>query len=349
MSVCTGVGAGSSTTMCSERCRSRDQTETQEILKRMDAEVKIEAALHFDHFFLNHLQSVRADGAYYLNQKFLGKGGNGTTFLVTCTSGQNQGIQFALKVFHKISDDGRRNRFLHEIRHYRSLNHPALLKVYDEGTYVSGDREYPFAVVDYVPRNLEAMIGRGATQISRLEAIRYAYNVASAVNYLHTLDQPIVHRDIKPANILVDGHAAKLGDLGLAKVLMGEDNELSEEFNAYAAMPFFYRTPELVRIARGEKISLTPASDIFQLGLVLYRAITGFNPQKPPANGIADDIEMDVRPVVGAANTRLDALFRQVLHADPARRPNAGQLLQRLNQIHSDVCAADLAATGMMR
>lgn len=204
-------------------------------------------------------------------------------------------------------------------------------------------------MVDYVPQNLETMIGRGATQISRLEAIRYAYNVASAINYLHTLEQPIVHRDIKPANILVDGHAAKLGDLGLAKVLMGEDDELSEEFNAYAAMPFFYRTPELVKIARGEKISLTPASDIYQLGLVLYRAITGFNPQKPPAKGIADDIEMDVRPVVGAANTRLDTLFRQVLHTDPARRPNAGQLLQRLNQIHSDVCAADLAATGMMR
>ena len=105
-------------------------------MKRMDVETKVEAAPHFDHFFLNHLQSVRADGAYYLNQKFLGKGGNGTTFLVTCTSGPNQGIQFALKVFHKISDDRRRNRFLDEIRHYRSLNHPALLKVYDEGTYV---------------------------------------------------------------------------------------------------------------------------------------------------------------------------------------------------------------------
>jgi serine/threonine protein kinase len=173
--------------------------------------------------------------------------------------------------------------------------------------------------------------------------------VASAVSYLHTLEQPIVHRDIKPANILVDGHAAKLGDLGLAKVLMGEDDELSEEFNAYAAMPFFYRTPELVRIARGEKIALTAATDIYQLGLVLYRCITGFNPQRPPNNGITDPIEMDVRPVVGAANGRLDALFRQVFHDDPARRPNAAQLLQRLNLIHADVCAADLSATGVMR
>lgn len=43
-----------------------------------------------DAFFLNHLQSVQAESAWYVNQKFLGKGGNGTTFLVTCTSGLNQ-------------------------------------------------------------------------------------------------------------------------------------------------------------------------------------------------------------------------------------------------------------------
>lgn len=316
----------------------------------MNSTAAAEEAPHFDHFHLNHLQSVRAEGGnFYLNQKFLGKGGNGTTFLVTCTSGANQGIQFALKVFHKISDEKRRNRFLDEIRHYRSLNHPALLKVHDEGTYVSGDRQYPFAVIDYVPRNLESMIGRGAPQISRLEALRYVYNIASAVSYLHSLPQPVVHRDIKPANILVDGHSAKLGDLGLAKVLLGEHDEMTEEFNAYAAMPYFYRTPELVEIARGKKISLSPASDVYQLGLVLYRCITGFNPQKPPVNDIREEIELDVRPVVGAASERLDALFASIFQSDPTRRPNASHLLQRLNLIHTEVCAADLAATGVMR
>lgn len=47
-----------------------------------------------DHFFLDHLQSVQAETAWYYNQRFLGRGGNGTAFLVTCSSGPNIGTGF---------------------------------------------------------------------------------------------------------------------------------------------------------------------------------------------------------------------------------------------------------------
>src|SRR5450756_866794 len=184
-----------------------------------------EEARNFDSFFLQHLQSIKAENAWYMNQHFIGRGGNGTTFFVTCTSGQNCGVQFALKVFHKISDDKRRARFLDEVRHYKALSHPSIIKVYDEGSFrVSdgdSDREYPFAIVDFVPTNLESKLGRGVPKIARLEAVRHIFNVTSGVAYLHAQDKPIVHRDIKPANILVSGHDARLGDLGLAHVLMG--------------------------------------------------------------------------------------------------------------------------------
>ena len=304
----------------------------------------------YDSFFLGHLQSVRADsGEYYLNHKFVGKGGNGTAFLVTCTSGVNQGVQFALKVFHKISDQKRRERFLEEVKHYRNLNHPALLGIYDTGTFTSGKRDYPFAVVDYIPENLENLIGFGAPKITRLDALRYIYNVASGVAYLHNQEYPIVHRDIKPANILVHGHSASLGDLGLAKVLMADEGkDDADEVAAYAAMPFFHRTPELVAIAKGEKVELSPASDIYQLGLVLYRCLTGFNPQKRP-HSVTDAIELDVRKLTGAASQRLDVLLSSMLDTDPARRPTAKEVLQKLNQIHTDLCRADLEATGIMR
>jgi eukaryotic-like serine/threonine-protein kinase len=130
-----------------------------------------------------------------------------------------------------------------------------------------------------MPTNLEIKLGRGQPKITRLDAIRYIFNIASGVAYLHSQPQPIVHRDIKPANILVSEHGARLGDLGLARVLMSSDNdEDQEEVANYMAMPRFYRTPELVRIANNEKLALTVASDIYQLGLVLYRSVTRFNP-----------------------------------------------------------------------
>lgn len=304
----------------------------------------------FDSFHLSHLQSVKsAKGEYYLNQRFVGKGGNGTAFLVTCTSGEYQGMQFALKVFHKISDQKRRNRFLDEVGHYQNLKHPALLRIYDTGTYKSGDRKYPFAVVDYVSGNLESVVGIGTPRLTRLEAIRYVYNVASAVAYLHDQKHPIVHRDIKPANILVHGLSARLGDLGLAKVLMADGGkEEADEVAAYAAMPFFHRTPELVAIARGEQVDLSPASDIYQLGLVLYRSLTGFNPQKRP-QAVTDDIQLDIRKLAGVSGARLDALVAGMLNSAPSNRPTAKQVLQQLNIIHSEVCSADLEATGMMR
>ena len=47
-----------------------------------------------DHFFLKHLQSVKAKSEWYYNQRFLGRGGNGTAFLATCSSGPNIGMQF---------------------------------------------------------------------------------------------------------------------------------------------------------------------------------------------------------------------------------------------------------------
>jgi eukaryotic-like serine/threonine-protein kinase len=180
--------------------------------------------------FLDHLQSVQGTNAWYYNQRFLGRGGNGTAFLVTCSSGPNYGMQFVLKVFHKISDPIRREAFRDEIRHLGALSHPAITRIFDEGTFRTNTGvEYPFAVIEYVPLTARELLV--SKRIDRLQGIRIALNCLSALDRLHNAAPPLIHRDIKPENILISDIGAKLADFGLVKVL--DDFETAEEVDPF--------------------------------------------------------------------------------------------------------------------
>ena len=219
-----------------------------------------------DHFFLQHQQIVKGKTGAYRSQRFIGRGGNGTTFLATAIDGPYSGVQFALKVFHKVSNRQRRSAFLREVEYYKTLKHPSIVGFYDEGEYRVGDRVYPFVLIEYAPRSLQRVMVEQARRIERAAALRIVLSVTSALRYLHSL--PLIHRDIKPGNILISGETARLADFGLAKSLeeatADEPKAVKDEL-AYAAMPKFYRTPELIRRARGDSTALTPASDIYQL------------------------------------------------------------------------------------
>lgn len=299
-----------------------------------------------EYFFLDHLQSVKGAEWYY-NQRFLGRGGNGTAFLVTCSSGSHYGMQFVLKVFHRISDPVRRRAFLDEIGHLRSINHPAITRIFDEGTFrTPTGTEHPFAVIEYVPVTARQLIV--SRQIDRLHAIRIAFNCLSALNSLHTAAPQLIHRDLKPENILISDIGAKLADFGLVKVL--DDLNLESQTDPFdgtqwPGMPWRYRTPELVARALDHETAITTASDIFQFGTVLYELLTGFNPQRP-VNRIADPIELDLRELRGDQGHQLGQLTRWMLSWVPTDRPSAMQCLNRMNVIQKEYCDSLFRVTG---
>lgn len=318
--------------------------------------------LNQDRFFLNHLQSVRSStNNFYYNQRFLGKGGNGTAFLVTCSSGDNMGMQFVLKVFHRISSEERRHAFFREIDHMRTLSHPAIVKVYDEGVFrLNNGTEYPFVIMEYIPRTVRNMLNND--EIDRLKAIRFTMNGLSALDCMHTV--PLVHRDIKPENILISEMGAKIADFGLVKELRelnddetnsidGGGNEPEIVQTQYPGMPRMYRTPELIERARAHGNGnilppITQASDIYQLGTVFYEMLTGYNPQynsQTPRRDILDDIVPDLRPIGGEHGEDLYNLIQQMLNETPDNRPTARRALDILNGIHRDYCNRMYALT----
>ena len=91
-------------------------------------------------------------------------------------------------------------------------------------------------------------------------------------------------------------------------------------------MPFYYRTPDLIRYARKET-GITPKSDVFQLGLVLAELFTGWNPARKPAK-ILDDLELDaIGHIGGTLGGGIAALLRRMLVTDPETRQSASELM----------------------
>lgn len=206
--------------------------------------------------------SIKTDTGWYKMIKCIGMGGNGTAFLVMCTAGPYKGELYAMKVFHNILDDVRRERFLSEIKFMKDKHHPSIMRQYDEGVYIQGKASFPFVIMEYIPSTLQFQLQR---EISLGNALLYALQLLSAVKYIH--QHNVVHRDIKPSNIFIRHHSAILGDFGLIKNININDPNNTDVINGYFAMAKGYTTPELIGYAKGE-CGVCKESDVFQLGLV---------------------------------------------------------------------------------
>lgn len=278
-----------------------------------------------DGFYLELYRSVHATDNWFKNLKFLGKGGNGTAFLVMATDGPLRGGLFALKVFHMLSSERRQERFLEEAKFLKSSNHPNLMKQLDEGVY-SG---HPFVVQDYMPKTLHRE--QDGKPIEFGKALLYSCQLLSALQSLHS--QNFIHRDIKPQNIFVDNLNIYLGDFGLLKKLEIEsDEEDIEDFNGYFAMPKYYRTPELVAYAKREA-GLDLRSDIFQLGLVIAQMFTGKNPLVVNEDSLSDiDLE-NIGHIPGKHGGLIAKTIKEMTSLDPNNRCDIPTALGRLTSL----------------
>jgi serine/threonine protein kinase len=166
----------------------------------------------------------------------------------------------AVKLLHLGAADFQRDQFLQERQILAALSHPNIAQMLDFGHRDDGE---PFLVMEYIDGK---PIDVFASALSVQERVRLFLKVCAATGYLHR--NRVVHRDLKPSNILVtaDGEP-KLLDFGIAKAL---DLATNSTMTRMRALTPDYASPEQVR---GRKVGA--ATDVYSLGAVLYRLLTG--------------------------------------------------------------------------
>jgi eukaryotic-like serine/threonine-protein kinase len=200
----------------------------------------------------------------------LGRGGMGQVYLAV-RDDEAFKRYVALKIIRRGMDsEDIRVRFRTERRILASLTHPNIARLLDGGSTDDGQAYFVMDYVDGEPIDVYC----DKHKLSLKQRLELFEKVASAVHYAH--QNLIVHRDLKPGNILVteDG-TVKLLDFGIAKFLNPDMAGYTVPMTKteVRVMTPEYASPEQVR---GEVV--TTASDVYQLGILLYELLTGHRP-----------------------------------------------------------------------
>jgi serine/threonine-protein kinase len=239
------------------------------------------------------------------------------------TSGPLRGQIFAIKIFRRLSKPEWQLNFLDEIKFLQNCDHPAVMRVFDEGLYFD---QHPFVVAEYLPGTLEHVLRTAPLMMAKMA---YAVQMLSELEYLALERVAVVHRDIKPANVFIKGGSCVLGDFGLMKRIKADpsiDREMLKE-SLGPRMPRNYRTPDLINYLKGGPPP-TGRSDVYQLGLLFAEMFSGSNPQRPmKADDFTEPIELTPFKIPGGLGEPIKNLIEPMLRGDPAERSSTAELL----------------------
>lgn len=227
-------------------------------------------------------------------------------------------------------------RFSNEAQAIASLSHDNIVKIYDYGR----SETQPYIVMEYIDGcTLETLLAR-ELRLPCLVTLEIAFQALSGLICAH--EKGIYHRDIKTGNILVDGSGRlRITDFGIAYLVNSESLTLTGSF---LGSPRFV-SPEQIS---NRKVSAT--TDIFSLGVLLYRCLTGVFPfDADTPHGIINAI-LSTTPAAPAVVNRqlifwLSDGVEAFLEKDPERRPSAREAFARLDA----ACRADGLRSGKER
>ncbi|MEX2498057.1 MAG: serine/threonine-protein kinase [Wenzhouxiangellaceae bacterium] len=205
----------------------------------------------------------RRIGAYVVRRE-LGRGGMGAVYLAE-RADQSYEQAVAIKVLGGAVGEAAQRRLRYERQILAGLEHPNIARLLDGGTTEAGQ---PYLVMEYVDgERLDRYCDRRRLGIDARLAL--LARVMDAVQYAHR--HLVVHCDLKPGNILVNAEGEpKLLDFGIATIMGESEASALETLTLLHAMTPEYASPEQIR---GE--TLSTASDIYSLGVLMYELLTG--------------------------------------------------------------------------
>jgi eukaryotic-like serine/threonine-protein kinase len=211
----------------------------------------------------------------------------------------------------------RRELFLSEVLVTAGLEHPGIVPVYDAGETPDGNLFYTMRKVS--GRTLAALIAEAPAPSDRMALLPHLIACANAVAYAHDLG--IIHRDLKPSNVIIGAFGeAVVVDWGIATRVSA---------TAEATGPAYARrlgTPAYMAPEQAAGAELSPRTDVYALGAMLYHLLDGRPPPRTAARFSARD---DLAP-------ELIAVIDKAMAADPAARyPSLRELAEELRRFQA--------------
>ncbi|MEU4335930.1 protein kinase [Micromonospora lupini] len=224
---------------------------------------------------------------------------------------------------------GARQRIRAEARAAAGLWHPHVTSVYDYGEHTdAAGRHVSYVVMELLPgQTLSQRLAAGP--LPPAAAMRTCAQVAEALAAAH--ERNLVHRDIKPSNVMLTSAGVKVVDFGIATTAGRPELEADGRLLGTAA----YLAPE--RLAGG---TVLPASDVYALGLLLYRTLTNELPWsvETPTQMLNAHVYVDPAPLpdIEGVSPEVHRLLDRCLARDPLDRPDAAEVATALHGLSDD-------------
>ncbi len=277
-------------------------------------------------------------GTRYVLRRRLGEGSFGDAYLA---DDPTLGRRVVIKVSKDHGTTDVAARFLREAKILARIRHRGVVEIHDLGVLPEG---FPYYVMEWVDAQPLSDHLRARGTISAAEACQLLAQACEALGAAHA--EGVVHRDVKPDNLLVTARGElKVIDFGIAKRVANESANPTAKATELGAL---LGTPRYIAPEQATGQPITPATDLYALGCVLYEVLTG----RPPFDGpLMELIRQHVQTPAPPLNAlvmlrfppRLEALVARLLSKDPASRGGSAEVVAgELRAIAGDASTAHL-------